>query len=116
MLGANLIVGRDTFINGECLIDAAGEVTLGDEVHIGHGVQILTFTHEPGPTARRAGRPEVAPVHIGDGTWIGAGTIVLPGVTVGQGCVVAAGAVVHDDLPANGLYAGVPARLMRRLD
>jgi maltose O-acetyltransferase len=41
---------------------------------------------------------------------------VLPGVTVGAGCVIAAGAVVASDLQPNGLYGGVPAKLIQELD
>jgi maltose O-acetyltransferase len=51
-----------------------------------------------------------SPVRIGSGCWLGAGVIIVPGVEVGAGCVIAAGAVVASDLPANGLYGGVPAR------
>jgi acetyltransferase-like isoleucine patch superfamily enzyme len=47
--------------------------------------------------------------HHGDGAWLGAGTIVLPGVTVAAGGVVAAGSVVTADTEPNALYAGVPA-------
>ncbi|WP_249354641.1 DapH/DapD/GlmU-related protein [Rhodococcus sp. USK13] len=53
---------------------------------------------------------------VGDGCWIGAGAIILPGVTVGEGCVVGAGAVVTRDCSPNGLYVGSPARRVRDLD
>lgn len=116
VLGTKLSLGHGTFVNIDCLIDARGDVTLGDDVHVATGVQILTTSHEPGPPNRRAGRLSVSPVTVGNGAWLGAGTIVLPGVTIGEGCVVAAGAVVAEDLPPDGLYGGVPARLIRVLD
>ena len=49
------------------------------------------------------------------GTWIGANAIVLPGVRIGEGCVIAAGSVVVNDCEDNSLYAGVPARFIRKL-
>ena len=116
VLGANLSLGRDTFVNGGCLIDARAAVTLGHEVHLATGVQILTTTHDVGPPSRRAGALRVAAVTVGDGAWLGAGAIVLPGVEVGEGCIVAAGAVVDSNLAPNGVYGGVPARLIRILE
>jgi acetyltransferase-like isoleucine patch superfamily enzyme len=47
---------------------------------------------------------------------VGANVTILPGVTVGRGAVVAAGAVVTSNVPANSVVAGVPARVVRRLD
>ena len=116
VLGTRLSLGRDAFVNGGCLIDATGEVTLGDRVHLAPGVQILTTSHEIGPSDRRASTLTVGAVRVGDGAWLGAGAIVLPDVTVGRGCVVAAGAVVDADLEDDGVYGGTPARLLRRLD
>nr|MDP9466593.1 hypothetical protein [Actinomycetota bacterium] len=63
------------------------------------------------------GRSHVeAPVHIGDGTWIGARAMVLPGVNIGRRVLVAAGAVVTRDVPDDVLVAGNPARVVRSLD
>ncbi|MCZ3393024.1 sugar O-acetyltransferase, partial [Enterococcus faecium] len=41
---------------------------------------------------------------------------ILPGVTIGNNVVVAAGAVVTKDVPDNCLVAGVPAKVIRKLD
>jgi maltose O-acetyltransferase len=53
-------------------------------------------------------------VTIGDGCWIGAGAIALPGITVAAGCVSAAGAVVPSDSEPHGLSDGAPR--LRDLD
>ena len=113
--GRALRLGRDTFVNGGCLIDAHGRVEIGDEVRLAHRVQVLTEDHEAGPPSRRAGELVTRPVRIGSGAWIGAGAIVLPGTEVGEGCVLAAGAVASGVLEPHALYGGVPAKKIREL-
>jgi maltose O-acetyltransferase len=111
--GRRLSIGERTFVNSGVVLDADGDLTIGDDVHVAPRACLLTSTHALGPHERRAGPVEVAPVTVGDGAWIGAGAIVLPGATVGPGCVVAAGAVVSGELEADGLYAGIPARRVK---
>lgn len=113
--GDALRLGRDTFVNGDCLIDAHGVVEIGDEVHLGHRVQLLTEGHEPGASSRRAGAMTTMPIAIGDGAWVGAGSILLPGVSIGAGAVIAAGAVVTGWVEPDSMYGGVPAKHIRSL-
>ncbi len=54
------------------------------------------------------------PVKIGSNCFIGGGAVVLPGVEIGDNCIVGAGAVVFDDVPANSIAAGNPARIIAR--
>lgn len=54
----------------------------------------------------------VAPIHIEDDVWIGAGVKVLKGVTIGKGSVIGAGAVVTKDIPPYSIAAGVPCRVI----
>ena len=114
--GAFFTAGPGAFINRGCSIQADAAVTIGDGAHLGPGVRIITTSHEVGPSERRAGERYSWPVTIGAGAWIGAGCQILPGVTVGPGSIVAAGSVVTEDLPANTLAGGVPARVIRALD
>ena len=53
-------------------------------------------------------------IRVGNDVWIGNGATILPGVQIGNGAVVGASAVVTKDVPAYGLVAGNPARLVRR--
>lgn len=56
---------------------------------------------------------EHIPINIGNDVWIGQGVIIKDGVNIGDGVIIGAGSVVTKDLLAYGIYAGVPARLVR---
>ena len=104
-------IGDRVFINSGVVVMSVLEVTIGDDVAIANEAYLMdTDSHGV------EGRPvKNAPVRIGDGSWIGARAIVLPGVTVGRRCLVAAGAVVSRDVPDDTLVAGNPAQVVREL-
>lgn len=56
------------------------------------------------------------PIVIGEGSWLGAHAVVLPGIKIGRNAVVAAGAVVTRDVPDFSVVVGNPARVVRRYD
>ena len=56
------------------------------------------------------------PVRIDDNVVMGANAVVIEGVHVGEGAVVAAGAVVTKDVESHTMVAGVPARVIKRVD
>lgn len=113
---SRITIGSFCWFNAGCTLDASAPITIGDRVAFGQEVMVITNTHELGPSDWRAGPLVAHPVTIEDGVWLGARSIVLPGVTVGKGAIVAAGAVVNRDVPPDSLVAGVPARVVRRLD
>lgn len=113
--GGRLSFGRDCFVNSGCHVDLSASVSIGDRVALAHDVLIITSSHTVGPRGQRAAALQRRPVAVGDGAWIGARAILLPGVVVGPGAIVAAGAVVAKDVPAHTLVAGVPARHVRDL-
>jgi acetyltransferase-like isoleucine patch superfamily enzyme len=109
-----LAIGDDVSIGKSAMLLCIGGVTVGSQVMIAHGAQIISAGHripDAGESMRFSGL-DVAPIVIRDGAWIGGGAIVLPGVTVGAGAVVAAGAVVTKDVPADAIVAGVPASVI----
>jgi maltose O-acetyltransferase len=115
-----LKIGDGCLVNRESILDTTAGIYIGQNVRVAARVTIITASHTIGGTeATRTSRiPETdlqLPVHIGDNVWIGTGAVILPGVTVGNGVVVGAGAVVRADCEANTLYAGVPARAIRKL-
>jgi acetyltransferase-like isoleucine patch superfamily enzyme len=90
-------------------------ITLEDNVRISFGVSFVT--HDGGTWAFRD-KPEYADVikygkiHVGERTFIGCNSTILPGVTIGKRCVIGAGSVVTKDVPDGTVVAGVPARVV----
>ena len=81
-------------------------VVMMGAIHIGAGA-VLAGVIEP---------PSAKPVTVGDGVLVGANAVVLEGVQIGDGAVVAAGAVVTQDVPANAVVAGAPAKILKYRD
>jgi acetyltransferase-like isoleucine patch superfamily enzyme len=109
--GKNLTLGKNVFINIGCSFQDTGGITIGDGTLIGHGSTLTTLDHAFDPHRRADMIP--APIRIGSKVWLGANVTVVPGITIGDGAIVGAGAVVTEDVPANAIVAGVPARLLR---
>ncbi|WP_101843726.1 2,3,4,5-tetrahydropyridine-2,6-dicarboxylate N-acetyltransferase [Halobacillus sp. Marseille-P3879] len=108
MLGASInigsVVGEGTMIDMNAVL--GGRATVGKNCHIGAGA-VLAGVIEP---------PSAKPVVVEDGVVVGANAVILEGVTVGEGSVVAAGAIVTEDVPANTVVAGTPARVVKEID
>ena len=109
--GGRLRIGDRCFVNVGTVILSVREIVIGDDVAFATEVHVMDSNSHG-----VEGRPHVeAPVRIGDGTWLGARAMVLPGVTIGRRVLVAAGAVVTRDVPDDVLVAGNPARVVRAL-
>lgn len=115
-LSRKLIIGRRCYFSTPLWLDLNGTITIGDNVTVGHDVTIITSDHELGCSIHRCGALHPASVSIGEGVWIAARVTLLPGSSIGRGAVIAAGSVVRGEIPPNVLAAGVPARVLRRLD
>ena len=88
-------------------------VDIGEDCFVGHGVMFINDVFAIGGPAR--GRTELwKSTKIGNGVSIGSNTTILP-VSICDGTVIGAGAVVTNDIAEPGIYAGNPARLIRRL-
>lgn len=113
--GRNLFIGDDVDFAYGVILTTSGGVSIGDRTLIGYRTQILSSNHViPDSTDPifSAGHSRKS-VRIANDVWIGANCVILPGVKIGEGCVVAAGSVVTKDLQSWGIYAGVPAKLIK---
>lgn len=113
--GYNIRLGRNCFINYNCVFLDCAPIEIGDDLQMAPAVQLYTATHPLDPKLRAAGLELAYPIRIGNNVWIGGGAIILPGVTIGDGAVIGAGSVVRSDVPAASLAVGNPARIVRTL-
>jgi acetyltransferase-like isoleucine patch superfamily enzyme len=109
--GKNTRIGKNVFINFDCVFLDLGGITIEDNVLIAPKVSLLSEGHPVSPDERQSLVP--GHIHIRKNAWIGAGATILPGVTVGENAVVAAGAVVSKDVPANTVVGGIPAKQIK---
>lgn|GEM_PF-588862 len=105
----NIIIGKQSIIGDNTLLDGRNGLNIGENVNISTGVIILTESHNS-QSKDFSSLNESAPVTIKNRVWIGSRAIILPGIVIGEGCIIAAGAVVTRDLEAFGIYGGVPAK------
>ena len=94
-------IGEGTMIDMGAIL--GGRAQVGKNCHIGAGA-VLAGVIEP---------PSASPVIIEDDVLIGANAVVVEGVHIGKGAVVGAGSIVLNDVPANAVVAGNPARIIK---
>jgi len=109
-IGDRCVIGRGSGIV------AHTSVILGDDVWTGPYVYITDQNHDYKDLEKPIGAQiqKDKPVVIGDGSWLGAGTVVLPGARIGRHVTVGANSVVVGELPDRCVAAGVPAKVIRR--
>lgn len=87
-------------------------VRIGDDTVVAHGVMFINDLFQSGGPAN-GDRSKWASTEVGSKVSIGSNATVLP-VKIVDGCVIGAGAVVTRDCLTPGVYAGNPARLIRK--
>jgi acetyltransferase-like isoleucine patch superfamily enzyme len=110
-IGDRVLIGKGSGIV------AHDRVIIGDDVFTGHHVYITDANHGYVDTETSIGKQFAPsrPVTVGAGSWLGHGTVVLPGAQIGRNVAVGAGSVVTGVLPDFCVAVGNPARIIRRL-
>jgi acetyltransferase-like isoleucine patch superfamily enzyme len=127
-LSAGMVPGQECITNpvvsigDRCLIGKGSgivghfSIIIGNDVWTGHHVYITDQNHgyeDVSVPISRQSQPERS-VIIGDGSWLGHGSIVLPGVTIGEHVVIGANSVVTKNIPSFSVAVGSPARVIRK--
>ncbi len=104
-----LVVGNNSHINRNCILDSRGKVVIGNRVSISFGVSLITGSHEVNSPNFKYKSSEII---IDDYVWIGANATIIGNVHIGKGAVVCAGAVVTKDVEPFTIVGGVPAKVI----
>jgi galactoside O-acetyltransferase len=116
-LGGGTITIRNRFtINRHVIIDASqnGSVVIGDDVFIAPNVVIRSSNHEYKSLdvpMRNQGH-KGGKIVIGNDVWLAANSVILPDVVIGDGSIIGAGSVVTHDIPPYSIAGGVPAKII----
>ena len=111
-------IGNDVGITGGTIC-AEEKIVIGDRVLIGANSILVDTDFHPVDLPTRRITPQkgqVAPIIIENDVFIGMNSLILKGVHIGRGSVIGAGSVVVDDVPPGAVWAGNPARLIRKLN
>lgn len=112
-----IIIGTNVKMSSVSIYSARS-ITIEDNVMLGSGVKIWdTDFHSLDYNDRITNDKSIIslPITIKEGAFIGANTIVLKGVTIGKHSIIGAGSVVTKPIPDNEIWAGNPAKLIRRI-
>jgi acetyltransferase-like isoleucine patch superfamily enzyme len=124
---ASIEIGNSTYIGASKLISASS-ICIGNDVLVSWGVTVVDHDSHSIQWSERSldvknwyvgikdwTHVKSAAVKIGDRAWIGFGATILKGVSIGEGSVVGAGSVVREDVPANTVVIGNPAKVVKHL-
>ncbi len=110
-------VGKHTWIGPFTMLDGSGGgLQIGEYCSVSSGVHIYTHDTVKWAVSRGQASYERAPVRIEDCCYIGSQAIIAKGVTIGAHSVVGAGAFVKKDVPPYSVVAGIPARVIGRVE
>ena len=115
-VGSHITIGNNVGIGEFAYLGGGGGLDIGDDCIIGQYFSCHPENHEFGDTTQLIREQGVSRqgISIGPNCWIGSKVTILDGVNIGEGCVIAAGAVVTQDMPANTVVGGVPARALKQ--
>lgn len=112
IIGNGTYIGRFVHINASYDVVIENDVLIADSVFISDDEHIFTNTNIP---IIKQGNKFGGSVLLCTGCWIGHGVVILPGVKIGRNSVVGANSVVTRDIPDYSVYAGVPAKEIRKI-
>lgn len=115
----NVSLGDNISVHEFSYIDGTGGIDIGDDVSIAHSSSLISSSHnydkidvpirDQGTSSQR--------IIIENNVWLATGVTVLTGSVIKEGCILAAGCIYNDKVGIkNGIFAGVPAKVIKKRD
>lgn len=113
--GGDIKIGHHCSINPYAMLYGHGGLTIGNYVRIATQCVLIPSNHNFSDANIPIADQGITNkgIVIEDDVWLGSGVKVLDGVTISKGCIIGAGSVVTKSTVSNGIYAGVPAKLIK---
>lgn len=119
--GAELIIGNNVGMSSVAFV-CSKKISLGDNVRIGGNTVFYDTDFHALNYLERTSNPEnkdnikVKPIYIGDNVFIGGHSLILKGSSIGQNSIIGAGSIVAGNIPSNEIWAGNPARFIKKIN
>jgi acetyltransferase-like isoleucine patch superfamily enzyme len=112
-----LKLSSTAIVNNALFNVVSGEIVVKDHVFFGHNVCVLTGSHDYKKfnEERKTTTPHGQNIVIEEGVWIASNVTILAPCIIGKHAVVAAGSLVRNDVLAYSIVAGVPAKVIRKI-
>lgn len=114
--GYNITVGKNFYVNHNCVMLDCTHIRFGNNVLIGPNCGFYTAIHPIDAEERSTFMESAKPITVGNDVWFGGNVVVLPGVTIGDNVVIGAGSVVTKNIPSNVIAVGNPCKVLRNID
>lgn len=114
-VGKKVYVGQDLIV-ASIISEKSCHLIIGDRVAIGPRVTILLSSDANWSRLMEIIEYKKSTVVLENDCWLGAGSIILPGVKVGECAIVGAGSVVTKDVPSYTVVAGIPAKIIKKIE
>jgi acetyltransferase-like isoleucine patch superfamily enzyme len=114
--GGRLAIGENSHIQHRCQFSAyKGSIVIGRRAEIAPACAFYSYDHgiAAGQPIREQPIRTKGGIRMGDDVWLGYGVIVLDGVHIGKGAVIGAGSVVTNNIQADAIAVGNPARVIK---
>lgn len=128
-VGCN-IIGKPAYIHKTVKFDDFNKITLGNNIVISFGVYFLTHDYSRlvaydflrnslgggDLDLRTIDNPLIGEISVGENSFIGCRSLILPNTKIGKNCIIGAGSVIKGEIPDNSVIIGNPAKIIGSID